>query len=242
MRADPLPAASANWHATLAYAARQLPAGILLDIGGTTTDLLPFHGGRGLARGGDDRERLRRGELLYSGVVRTPVHAIAAALPWRGAWQPLAAERFADVADAYRLLGRLQAHQDVLDTADGHDRDALSSARRLARMIGTDFDARPGAEQALREWRAAARYLEERQLHRVYAAAARLLSRHPELHGAALVAAGAGAFLAERVATRLGMVCIPVADLLGVPVTLRPRAGTCASALALARLARVQAP
>ena len=134
-----------------------MQAGILIDVGGTTTDLLPFDRGHGLALGGDDLARMQNGELLYSGVVRTPVHALASALPWRGAWQPIVPERFADMADVYRLLDRLQAHQDVLDTADGCARDAAHGARRLARMIGTDFDA----ADALHEWQAAARYLEE---------------------------------------------------------------------------------
>ena len=236
--ADPLCVASANWHATLTYIAGRMQAGILIDVGGTTTDLLPFDRGHGLALGGDDLARMQNGELLYSGVVRTPVHALASALPWRGAWQPIVPERFADMADVYRLLDRLQAHQDVLDTADGCARDAAHGARRLARMIGTDLDA----ADALHEWQAAARYLEERQLQQVHAAAARVLSRHPQLHGTALVAAGAGAFLAERVAARLGMVCVAAVDLLDAPVTLRAQAGTCASALALARLARQQLP
>lgn len=240
VRTAPLSVASVNWHATLEYVAGRLETGMLIDVGGTTTDLLPFSDGQGLTLGGDDLARMRNGELLYSGVVRTPVHALADALPWRGAWQPLAAERFADTADIYRLLGRLQAHQDVLDTADGRDRDTKHSARRLARMIGTDLDMHADPAYAISAWQTAARYLEECQLRQVHAAAARVLSRHPELHGSTLVVAGAGAFLAEQVAVRLDMTCVQAVDLLGAPAALRARAGTCTSALALARLAQEQ--
>ncbi len=235
VRADPLCAASANWHATLQYTAARLDSGMLLDIGSTTTDLLPFHNGEGLAQGGSDLERMQHGELLYSGVVRTPVYTIATALPWRGTWQPVIPERFADMADVYRLLGRLQAHQDVLHTADGAGRERTDSARRLARMAGTDLAG--ATATALQEWQAVAGYLEERQLQQLHAAAARLLSRHPELHGTALVAAGAGAFLSARLAARLGMVCIHIAELLHPPLALRQQAGTSASALALAHIA-----
>ena len=235
VRADPLCAASANWHATLQYTATRLDGGMLLDIGSTTTDLLPFHNGEGLAQGGSDAERMQHGELLYSGVVRTPVYATATALPWRGTWQPVIPERFADMADVYRLLGRLQTHQDVLHTADGAGREHTDSARRLARMAGLDLA--DTAATTLQEWQAVAGYLEERQLQQLHAAAARLLSRHPELYGTALVAAGAGAFLSDRLAARLGMVCIHVTELLHPPLALRGQAGTSASALALAHIA-----
>ena len=47
------------------------------DIGTTTTDLIPLASGLVMARGKSDTERLQTGELVYAGVRRTPVCALA---------------------------------------------------------------------------------------------------------------------------------------------------------------------
>ena len=52
-------------------------AGLLIDIGTTTTDLIPLDRGKVAARGRSDTERLQTGELVYAGVRRTPVCALA---------------------------------------------------------------------------------------------------------------------------------------------------------------------
>ena len=48
-----------------------------------------------------------RGELVYIGVVRTPLMALVRRVPFPRVWNPLMAEYFATMADVYRLLGRL---------------------------------------------------------------------------------------------------------------------------------------
>ena len=72
---------------------------LLVDAGTTTTDLIPIKAGKVAARGATDAERLTEGELLYTGVVRTPVMAVAHSAPFRGRVQKIAAERFATMAD-----------------------------------------------------------------------------------------------------------------------------------------------
>ena len=57
-------------------AAAQLGDGLLVDIGSTTTDIVPLRGGAVAARGSDDAARLACDELVYRGVVRTPVMAV----------------------------------------------------------------------------------------------------------------------------------------------------------------------
>ncbi len=56
---------SANWHATARYLALVLGDGLLLDIGSTTTDVVPVVAGEIAARGSTDAERLatRRARL-----------------------------------------------------------------------------------------------------------------------------------------------------------------------------------
>ncbi len=75
--------ASANWHATAALIGRHVVDGLLVDIGSTTADLIPIAAGAPVAAGYSDAERLETGELVYSGVVRTPVLAFTASAPAR---------------------------------------------------------------------------------------------------------------------------------------------------------------
>ncbi|WP_083240637.1 hydantoinase/oxoprolinase family protein [Methyloceanibacter methanicus] len=132
--------ASANWHASAALAAAVEDAGLLVDVGTTTTDIIPFKEGSPCAIGLNDGDRLREGELLYRGVVRTPVMAIASQAPFKGRMQGLAAERFATMADVYRLTGDLPDDADPFASADGRGKGLDESAARLARMLGRDAE------------------------------------------------------------------------------------------------------
>ena len=191
--------ASANWLASARYAARRLGHGLLVDIGSTTADLIPFRDGAARYQGYTDHERLRLGELVYAGVARTPLMAVADRLPFDGAMIPLMAELFATTADVYRLTGELPGHADPWPAADGGPKTVAGSARRLARMIGLDF-----LEPAdLPVWQRLAEDLRERQLARLGEAAARLMARENLDQNAPLAGAGVGRFLARRLAERL---------------------------------------
>ena len=76
-------------------------------IGSTTTDLVPIvEGAVAAARGYTDAERLAAGELVYTGLVRSFVMALAERAPFAGRWSPLINENFATMADVYRILGK----------------------------------------------------------------------------------------------------------------------------------------
>ena len=227
--------ASANWRATATLCARRIEAGLLLDIGSTTTDLVPFTGGRLRARGGDDRGRLAAGELLYLGVVRTPLMALADRAPFRGRFQPLMNEVFATTADVFRILGRLPADADLHPPADGGARTRAASERRLARMLGCDR-----AAASARQWRQLAVWFESRLLAQIEAALHLLLSRLPLDPRAPLVAAGCGEFLVPELARRLGRPWLSFPALLGVPAELARAVSLAAPAAAVALLARAQ--
>ena len=121
VRSRPLIAAASNWVALASVAARLVEGrrAILIDVGGTTTDLIPLADGRVAARGRTDTERLQTGELVYAGVSRTPVCAVATELPFRGEPTGLAAELFATTLDVYLMLGDVTADRDDRTTADG---------------------------------------------------------------------------------------------------------------------------
>ena len=114
--------------------------GLLIDVGSTTTDVIPLVDGQVAARGRNDTERLMSQELLYRGVGRTPICALTDALPLRGQLCPVAAEVFATTADAYLLLGDLNEDSQADWTADGRPLTKEFARQRLARQLCADAD------------------------------------------------------------------------------------------------------
>ena len=231
--AAPERVASANWLASAALVASRTDDALFVDIGSTTIDVVPVRGGKVGAQGRDDAERLVSGELVYMGVVRTPVMAMAERVPFEGHWVPLMAEFFAAAADVHRLTGELPESADQHPTADGGEKTPEASARRLARMIGRDAES-----ASMDAWRELARWLSLAQLRRLEDACDRLLSLGVLPEDAPVVGAGAGRFLAATMAARRGRRFVPFADLLHVPVELADRVSVCAPAVAVAWLAR----
>jgi probable H4MPT-linked C1 transfer pathway protein len=225
--------ASANWMASASLAATRFPEGVLVDIGSTTTDIVPFRGGRVIARGYADHERLTLGELVYSGVVRTPVMALARRVPFSGYWTPLMAEHFATTADIYRLTRDLPGHADLMPSADGRPKTLEASAGRLARMLGLDASAAD-----LSAWRRVAGFLAEAQLRNLADAGERLLSRGELAEDAPFMGAGVGRFLVRRLAERLGRTYLGFESMFAGTRTQTPDVADCAPAAAVARLAQ----
>ncbi|WP_337287379.1 hydantoinase/oxoprolinase family protein, partial [Candidatus Methylomirabilis sp.] len=120
--ADLLALAATNWIAEARALANRQPDCLLIDIGSTTTDLIPILDGKIAAQGKRDIERLARGELIYTGALRTPVAAIVSQLPVRGAICRIAAEYFAISADVYLILGRLASEDYTCATPDGREK------------------------------------------------------------------------------------------------------------------------
>jgi probable H4MPT-linked C1 transfer pathway protein len=134
-RSTPLQIASANWLALATFAGRYAPKGpaLLIDIGSTTTDIVPLLDGHPVPQGHTDPERLRSAELVYTGVRRTPLCAI---LGCYGA----AAELFATTLDAYLLLGLLPENAADTNTADGRPATKTAAEARIARMLCADLE------------------------------------------------------------------------------------------------------
>lgn len=227
--------ASANWHASARYVAGRCRSGLLLDVGSTTTDIVPFADGRVNTIGFADSERMTAEELVYTGVTRTPVMAIAEAVPFAGERQRLMAEYFANSADIHRLTGMLPEGVDQHDTADGRGKTAEDSARRLARMLGRDF-----VPEDLPAWRRLAAHLAERQLQAILAAAERVLSRGIIPDDAPVVGAGIGRYLGRGLAERLGRPYSDFATLVSGSSEMREWAARCAPAAAVAALAAAE--
>ena len=223
--------ASANWRATAEALAADCPAGLLVDVGSTTCDIVPFAGGQVTSRGTDDAGRLAASELVYLGVARTPVMAIASRLPFAGAWIEPMAEHFATSADVFRLAGLLPEGVDLHPAADGGAKTLEASARRLLRVVGADLTPASQAHAL-----ALARWLAEASLRRLADAAALVLSRPERSKAPTVYGAGVGRFLARKLAERLGLLYRDVGDLWTHDPGLASDAADCAPAVAVARL------
>jgi probable H4MPT-linked C1 transfer pathway protein len=224
--------ASANWHATAALVARHHADALLVDAGTTTTDLIPIKAGKVAARGATDSGRLTEGELLYTGVVRTPVMAVAHSAPFKGRVQRIAAERFATMADVWRLTGDLPEDADPYRAADQRGKSREESAARLARMLGRD-----AGEATLAEWEALARYFAGCQLAEIEHAARGLAERDALAPAAPVIGAGCGRFIARPLVERLGRPYVDFGDLIEVAPECREMAARCAPAVSVALLA-----
>ena len=223
--------ASANWHASAAMVGLRLRDALLVDVGSTTADLVPVVAGKVAARGYSDAERLAAGELVYTGMVRSFVMAMASRAPFRGAWTPLMNEYFANSADVHRILRALPDEADKMPTADGREKTASASRARLARMIGREAD-----EGAAAEWDALAAWFAEAQAREIADAAFLRLSVGDLDGDAAIVAAGIGESVAGEVARRLRRPCVGFSSLFAAPA----EASHCAPAAAVAMLAAAE--
>lgn len=207
--------ASANWRATASHVAAWADghAGVLVDVGSTTTDLVAFAQGRVLGSSHSDAHRLASGELVYHGVVRTPLCALAPRIQMQGHSTNVMNEFFATTADVYRLTGELDPAHDLHPAADGAPKDTAHTQQRLARMVGHDAgDATADDWLALAQaWRSAQVACIASELQRVHAA-------HRLPADAEVVAAGCGAFLVADVCAAAGLPPRPVRDY-GLDVT-----------------------
>jgi probable H4MPT-linked C1 transfer pathway protein len=231
----PLDAAASNWHAVsrLAAAMTTDDRAILIDIGSTTTDIVPLVHGAPAALGLDDVTRMAAGELVYTGVERTPIAATTRSLPWRGRRHPVASELFAQSLDVWLLLGEVAEDTDSMQsgsasTADGGPATRTAARRRLARMILADpEDVTEGEAVVMAEWCATRQSVHVARALRQVAAAGGWQPR-------SIVLSGHGECLARRALARVGW----NVDLVSLPDTLGPDVSRAAPAHSLALIAR----
>jgi len=190
--------ASANWLASASYIALQLRDALFIDIGSTTSDVVTIQGHTVKFDGYTDAERLYTQELVYCGVVRTPIFALCKSAPIRDKFNPIINEYFASTADVYRLTKELPEYADMGDTSDGRDKDVQSSAIRLARMFGDD-----AVLEDLSIWQHVAEYVREQQLQMIINSCRKQLFKTQQSLKIPIVGAGVGRFLVKDIAQRL---------------------------------------
>ena len=226
--------ASMNWFASVQVVAQNRPQAMFLDIGSTTTDIGLVRDGKPQILGFNDAVRLQTDELVYTGVVRTPLMAIAQKILFEGTLVNVTAEHFATTADVYTLTGDLPVTDNMAETADGAEKSVKASARRIARMIGWDAQDAP-----LSTWRDLAFAFKQAQLNQIKQAMLRQIDLLDVSRDLCIVGAGVGDFLALELAKELGFQYESIANLTSIAnsaVEIRKMAAMCFPAYAVANL------
>jgi probable H4MPT-linked C1 transfer pathway protein len=192
-RRHPERVASANWLAPATWLGRFLDEALFFDVGSTTTDILRIKAGRPAPRALGDHQRLISKELIYTGVVRTPLMALGQDILMGAHRVGLMAEFFATSADLYRILGTLPENADHHATADGGPKTRDASIIRLARMVGAD-----AAIADTRTWIQLAQAFSERQQDLIEEG----IRCQPDAYALPWITSGVGGFLIDEIARK----------------------------------------
>jgi probable H4MPT-linked C1 transfer pathway protein len=209
-RRRPHRVAAANWLASATLVSRTFPDALFLDVGSTTTDVIPIVAGRVAVRGRTDPARLRSGELVYTGRLRTPICAIVRSVPLRGCRCRIAAEHFAVAADVHRWLGRIDEAEYTCETPDGRGRSRLDAAARIARMVCADLEM-----IGLSDVDAIAEHIARAQVRQIAGGIRQVMRRLGPACPRVAVLAGEGTFLARAAAEEVGLTTRDLADEVG---------------------------
>ena len=216
-RLSPLEVAASNWAATARWVARQRPTCVLIDVGTTTTDLIPLVEGQVAGSGATDPERLLAQELIYSGALRTPVEAVARRVPLWGGHAGVSAEGFALMGDVHLWLGRLAPEDYTCSTPDRRPATREYAGERLARVVCADREMLD--EPSIN---VIATALARAQRDEIVNALRELRRRHEEINTA--VVAGLGEFIAADAAEQAGLTVISLSSEVGSAALTAPAA------------------
>jgi probable H4MPT-linked C1 transfer pathway protein len=200
---DPLKVAAANWVATGWMISQIISNCIIIDVGSTTTSIIPIVKGEIAAGGKTDLEKLVNGELVYTGSLRTNIATIVDSIPIRGAVTKVSSELFAQSGDTHLILGNITEREYTCETADGKGKSRDEAMARLARVVCGDIEILTELEIVQ-----LARYVFNKQIEQVADGLALVYSRIQRLAKSkvAAVVTGLGKeFLAEKAAQRIGI-------------------------------------
>ncbi|ODV49304.1 hypothetical protein C7960_1714 [Methanohalophilus euhalobius] len=200
---NPASLAAANWMASASFIARKMKDCLFVDMGSTTSDLIPVKNGKVIAHN-TDTQRLANNELLYQGILRTNIAALLDSVAIRPGNCQVASELFATSADAYLLLSYIDEDAYTCETADGHGKSEKEAARRLARVVCADLN-----EIDMADVRKIAVAVKDRQKEKLSEAISELCHKH-DIN--IVLAAGLGEFLIKTTCEELGIECISLAE------------------------------
>ena len=209
----PLSFASTNWLASAMLISEQYEDAIFVDLGSTTTDLIPIAGGE-IKAGRTDLKRLKNGELIYSGVRRTNVATVLKSVEL-GEECSVSSELFAITADAYLVLGYITEEDYSCESPDSYafvdredaEKSRVSAMRRLARVVCSDLEEL-GEDNTVR----IAAQVKRAQVDELVASLKQIKAKY-QLEQ--VVSAGIGDFIVKEAADSLNMPFLPLSACYG---------------------------
>jgi len=206
----PLDFAASNWLATAKWVSARNPNCLLVDVGSTTTDILPIINGEVDVIGRTDMERLASGELVYTGSLRTNLATVAPVIPVAGRFCRVASEYFAISGDVHLILGNLKTADYSCPTPDGRPVSDDSARKRVARIVCADTEMlTPDQIDEM------VQYLSARQALQIRDGIEQVISRRPCLRGCQAIVVGSGSFLGIAAVRSAGLEIDTFADNLG---------------------------
>ena len=202
-KAEPLKVAAANWVATGWMVAQQVKTCVVVDVGSTSTSIIPVIDGRISAAGKTDLEKLIFGELVYTGSLRTNVAAIVSSVPLREGITRVSSELFAQSGDVHLVLGNISEEEYTTETADGREKKRREALARLVRVVCADTEMLTEEEIVQ-----IAKYVHGRQVKQVADGLNQVYSRVKSLASAKIpvVITGLGKeFIARTAAQKIGV-------------------------------------
>ena len=200
-RREPLKVASANWAATGWMISQLIKNCIVVDVGSTSTSIIPVINGNIAAEGRSDLEKLQNGELVYSGALRTNIAAIVNGIPVRGRVTRVSSELFAQSGDVHLILGNIGKEEYTAETCDGRGKTRREAMARLARVVCADIGML--TEQEIVDL---TKFVYDKQVEQITGGLKQVYERiKPLLQEKAVVVTGLGRnFLAKKAAEKAG--------------------------------------
>ena len=180
---------SMNWHATASFISNFFPNCILVDIGSTTSDIIPIKNKEIISKDVSDYQRLKSNELIYLGVLRTPIQAVEKK-------KNLINENFANLSDVYRVLNKIPSTFDLLPTLDSKTKNKHDSARRIARIFGKDYK-----KTHFLKWKKTASQIEKKQ-KKILKKSINKIKKRNFSKEIPIIGAGVGEFLLKNIFKR----------------------------------------
>ena len=200
-KAEPFRVAAANWAATGWLVAKLVKTCVVVDVGSTSTSIIPIVDGCVSAVGKTDLEKLAVGELVYTGSLRTNIATIVTEIPIKNIATRVSSELFATSGDIHLVLGNINEMDYNSETADNRGKKQDEALARLARVVCADIEML--SEKEIIE---IAQYIYEKQIKQIVKGLKQVYLRVKSLTASKIpvVATGLGKnFLAKIAAQRL---------------------------------------
>ena len=195
----PYRVASANWAATGWMISKLIKNCIIIDVGSTTTSIIPIVKGKIAAKGKTDLEKLQNGELVYTGSLRTNVATIVNWIPINGIITHVSSELFAQSGDIHIILDNINKEDYITETSDKRGKTKKESMSRLARVVCADIEML--TEQQIIDM---AKFVYDKQVDQIAEGLKQVSKRIPQENLKIAVTGLGRNFLAKKAAKKIG--------------------------------------